>query len=225
MSDFRLTPRQKAITELLGKNETVADIGCDHGILSVYLAENGYARHVFATDISAASLQKARNLAQKRKIELEFFVCDGFSGLPVIPSAAVISGIGGDGIARIIAHPRAKTKLILQPMKDSAAVFQALQENGFCIDKEIIVRENDRFYEVLRALPGKMASFDFFLPRPGTLVMDTNAYAFFQHRLKVLQNAACAAGRSDGATARRRLYELNTQIQRIQEVLKDAPDF
>lgn len=191
----------------------------------MYLAQNGYAQHVFATDISAASLQKARRLAQKRKTELAFFVCDGFSGLPVIPSAAIISGMGGDVIARIISHPRAKTKLVLQPMKDSAVLFRALQENGFFIDKEMIVRENNRFYEVFRALPGKMAPFDFFLPRPGTLVMDKNAYAFFEHRLKVMWDAACAAERSDSEAARQRVKELNAQMQTIREVLKDAPCF
>ena len=225
MSNFRLTPRQKAITELLGKNETVADIGCDHGILSVYLVQSGAARHVIATDISAASLHKARQLAQKEKTEMEFLVCDGFSGLADTPSAAVIAGMGGDVIARIIAHSLAKTKLVLQPMKDSAVLFRALQENEFFIEKEIIVRENNRFYEILRALPGKMAPFDFFLPRPGTLIMDKNAVAFFQHRLKVLKNAVSAAERSDSETARRRVRELTAQMQTIREVLNDAPHF
>ena len=64
-----------------------------------------------------------------------------------------------------------------------------------------------------------------FLPRPGTLIMDKNAVAFFQHRLKVLKNAVSAAERSDSETARRRVRELTAQMQTIREVLNDAPHF
>ncbi len=223
MSNLQLTPRQEAIVELLEKNKTVADIGCDHGLLSVYIAQTGLAEHVYATDISANSLQKAKKLASENNIKLDFFVCDGFSGLPLTPSAAVISGLGGDVIARIIAHPRAKTKLILQPMKDSHVLFQALQKNGFFIDKEVIVKENRRFYEVIRAYPGKMEPFDFTLPPRGTLTMNKDAYAYFQHRLKILSRAAREAEKSE--KAQKRAEELNRQIQKIQEVLKNAADF
>lgn len=203
----------------------VADIGCDHGILSVYLVKHGLAGRVFAADISAPSLQKAKKLAQQTKTELEFFLCDGFSGLPFMPDAAVIAGIGGDVIARLIAHPQAKTKLVLQPMKDSDVLFQALQENGFCIVKEKIVREDNRFYEVIQAHPGEMAPFDFSFPRPGILVKDENARAFFEYRLRVLKKAAYAAEQSGREAACHRLAELNGQIARLQEVLKDAAYF
>ena len=60
-----LTPRMKAIASLLGSNDTVADIGCDHGKLSAYLIKNGLANKVFATDISLLSLEKAKKLKQE----------------------------------------------------------------------------------------------------------------------------------------------------------------
>ena len=210
----------KAVVQLLRNNGTVADIGCDHGKLSVYLLQNEFAKKVFATDISAPSLDKAKKLAEKEKIKnIEFYVGDGFDALPETPDAAVICGMGGDVIAKIIAHQKAKTKLVLQPMKDSDILFSALNENGFYIEKEKIVREDNRFYEIILAFPGKMEPFDFSLAPLNKIVFDSDAVAFFEHKIHVLQKALKGAEKTKSDRGTARLNELKERISVLERVI------
>lgn len=214
-----LTPRFQAIVELLGKNGTVADIGCDHGKLSVWLIKNNLAKKAFATDISKPSLEKAKKLVEKEKIQnIDFFLGDGFSVLNEKPDAAVIAGMGGDVIKNIISHKFAKTKLVLQPMKDSDILFKGLYELGFCIEKEVIVREGGRFYEIILASPGNDKPFDYNLPPMDRLFKNENAKNFLIHKIYVLKKA------SEGAKNTRdtaRFNELTNIIKTIEEVIKN----
>lgn len=57
-----LTPRIEAALALIGKADTVADIGCDHGRLTAALLQRGVCSRVVASDVSARSLQKAKDL-------------------------------------------------------------------------------------------------------------------------------------------------------------------
>ena len=213
----------KWVADLLGKNDTVADIGCDHGKLSVYLLQNNLAKSVIATDISAESLEKAKKLAEKEGIEsISFFVGDGFDAVSKTPDAAVICGMGGDVIAKIIAHPKAQTRLVLQPMKDSDILFQALFDYGFSIEKEKIVREDNRFYEIILAVPGKMEKFDFSLAPLDKIICDCEAVAFFKHKKSVLQKAFSSAQNTKSDRGNARAKELKERISVLERVITDV---
>ena len=60
---IRLRPRLQAAADMINGSHRAADIGCDHGRLSVALLQQGRADRVIASDISAPSLQKATELA------------------------------------------------------------------------------------------------------------------------------------------------------------------
>lgn len=60
---IRLRPRLQAAADMINGSHLAADIGCDHGRLSVALLQQGRADRVIASDISAPSLQKATELA------------------------------------------------------------------------------------------------------------------------------------------------------------------
>ena len=47
----------------------VADIGCDHGKVAVWLVKNGKANTAICADLSARSLDKARRLARANGLE------------------------------------------------------------------------------------------------------------------------------------------------------------
>ncbi len=214
-----LTTRMITITQLLGKNKTVADIGCDHGKLSVYLIKNHMADVVYATDISAQSLEKAKKLIENENVNNVFFyIGDGFEAFEKKPDAAVIAGMGGEVIKHIISHKNARTKLVLQPMKDSDIVYKHLVENGFEIIKVQIVREGGRFYEVILAEPGKNESFNYFLPPIEKLEMNQDAYDFLVHKIKVLEKALKGAEKSSS----NRADEIRSFIETIKGVISDA---
>lgn len=214
-----LTPRMEAIAQLLGKNKKVADIGCDHGKLSIYLIKNNLADVVYATDISVQSLEKAKILKEKENIEkIFFFVGDGFDAFDVKPDAAVIAGMGGEVIKHIISHKNARTKLVLQPMKDSDIVYKKLVEDGFAINVVQVVSEGGRFYEIIVAEPGMDEVFDYSLPPINKLVKNHDAKKFLIHKISVLEKALKGAQKSES----KRADEIKAMIEKIKGVIFDA---
>ena len=218
-----LTPRMNAIVSLLGYNDTVADIGCDHGKLSAYLIKNGLANKVFATDISFLSLEKAKKLKEKEKLaNIFFYLGDGFSCLDQKPECAVIAGMGGQVISDIITHPLAQTKLVLQPMKDSDILFEKLYGLGFKIEKEIIVREGGRFYEIILATLGTDEPFDYSLPKMNVLEKNEDAFLFLQHKKSVLEKALQGSNNAVSEEGKLRFNQIQEKIKLIDEVICNA---
>ena len=214
-----LTPRMETVAKLTGKNNLVADIGCDHGKLSAYLIKNNLAQKVYATDISEKSLLKARILCEKEGLDnIFFFQGDGFSAFDILPDCAVIAGMGGEIISHIILHKNARTKLVLQPMKDSDILYKTLIENGFCINEVRIVREEGRFYEIILAEKGKMDSFDYAFPPMDKLVKDDTAKEFLYHKISVLEKALQGAEKSQSPRA----DELKNMINTVKGVIFNA---
>ena len=68
--------RLETIASLIRPCKVFADIGCDHGYISLFVARSALAEKIIATDISALSLDKARRVMAD--YPAEFFVGDGF---------------------------------------------------------------------------------------------------------------------------------------------------
>ena len=153
--------RLKAVFELMGEQETVADIGCDHGYLSASLIIEGRVKMAIASDISPVSAQKAAKLAKKLGIEQSMrAVCaDGLDPLRGAepPFAIAICGMGGELIARILERGRESAllarRIVMQPMRGEAEHREYLVKNGYGIEAERVVRERGRYYQVISAVP------------------------------------------------------------------------
>ncbi len=218
-----LSPRLNEIVALLGKNGSVADIGCDHGKLSAYLINGGLAEFVYATDISEPSLEKAKKLAKNNGLKnISFLLGNGFEPLKSIPDAAVIAGMGGEVISKLILHPFAKTKLVLQPMKDSEILYKTLAENGFEIEKVVIVREDRRFYEIICAKPGRQKKFDYQLPPIDKTERTQNAIDFYKRKLLILERAYTEAQNAKNQQGVSRAEEIKERIQVLNEVIDNG---
>lgn len=135
----------------------MADVGTDHGYLPVYLAQNGIARRIIATDSSAKSLETARRNAAARGVtdRIDFRVADGLAGVAAGEAdTIVVAGLGGETIARIIADaPWIKEccKLILQPQTKLGELVRTLGDLGFSITDAELVSEKGRCYTVIVA--------------------------------------------------------------------------
>ena len=55
-----LSQRLQALADMVSDGNSVADVGCDHGFLSIYLVQNGISPHVLAMDVRQGPLQRAR---------------------------------------------------------------------------------------------------------------------------------------------------------------------
>ena len=148
-----------AIVELARPSRCIADIGCDHGYIGLALLKKRVCRQVLECDISAESLQKARENFQARGMceNAEFLVCDGLE-FSQQAQGAVIAGMGAQSVVGILRRGWEKAGqmrfFVLQPATDVEILRKYLIENQFRILRERIVQEDGRFYPILLVRPG-----------------------------------------------------------------------
>jgi len=160
-NELMLTPRLKAAADMVGVSPCVADVGTDHGYIPVYLALTGRAERIVASDINEAPLESARRNAGRSGVSdrIEFIRADGLAGMEDIGlEAAVIAGMGGETIAAILkASPwvrEQRVRLVLQPMTKLGFLSNWLDDSGYAIRDEVLVRDAGRIYAVLLAEAG-----------------------------------------------------------------------
>lgn len=191
-----LDPRLSAIADMLGTCFCCADIGSDHGRLGAFLLQNGYSRRVCFTDISAASLQKARKLISLLGLEdqASFCVGDGARALEEKVDGAVIAGMGGETIASILKNDQGLldgAKLVLQPNVAIAQLRQCLCSCGWKIMDERLVRDGRRIYVLIAAQKG-MQKLNAFECEVGPVLMARKPQLlkeYAQFRLRVIRKA------------------------------------
>ena len=199
-----LDPRLSMIAEMLGVCESCADIGSDHGRLGAFLLQNGQCGRMCLTDISDASLQKARKLIALLGLDekVDFCVGDGALAVNRAVDAAVIAGMGGETIAHILENSGGKldgARLILQPNVAQAQLRERMNKAGWKIVNENLVRDGRRIYTIIEAIEGEQSLTEkekvvgpVLLKNKPELLKD---YAAF--RLRVLKKALEGASRGE----------------------------
>lgn len=158
---IRADKRLAAIGDCV-EGRCVADIGCDHGKLACGLVAEGRAERAIATDISAACLVKARELASVTGVadRVETRVGDG---LAVIgdgeADCVVIAGMGGDLIANIMLSAAREGKkfsrFVLSPNTHAERVREAVCAVGQRIEKDFCVECAGKRYAVIATAAGE----------------------------------------------------------------------
>ncbi|WP_313756377.1 class I SAM-dependent methyltransferase [Tissierella sp.] len=159
---MKLSDRLLAIANLVPKNSIVGDIGTDHGYIPAYLIENKISKKVIGTDISKGSLDKiieyVKELGFENKIDTR--LGDGLEVIkPYEVDTLIIAGMGGLLIRDILEKHRKTSDsiidFILQPMVAAKELRQYLIANNFEIIKEELVKEENKYYEIIHAKKGK----------------------------------------------------------------------
>ena len=159
-SVLNLSPRLEAVVDLCPKAKVIADIGCDHGLVTAELVLQDKSEEVIAIEKSAQCLNKAVFLADTINILqfVSFRQGDGFEPTTKHDKikAAIIAGMGGDEIIKILENkPKKLYDFVLQPMKDASKLREYLVLHGFKILVDKLVKEENRFYDVIRVTKGK----------------------------------------------------------------------
>ena len=146
-----MTKRLKIIASHIGNCKIFADIGCDHGLIAEYVLKNNLFDKVIASDISSKSLTKASNLLKKYSDKVEFIVSDGFNNFNIVPDEAVIAGMGGEEIYKILNSATILPKrLILSPQKNQRKVRELLVRKNYKISDDYTVFDK-KFYDIIVA--------------------------------------------------------------------------
>ena len=150
-----LSDRLLACAKFVNKGDRVADIGCDHGYLSIHLLANGIASFCIASDVNEGPLQSAMRNARKfgTANRMEFCLSDGVQGIPRDFDCMVCAGMGADTMIHILASaPWLKDpryRLILQCQSKTPALRRYLSENGWRIRRESVLRDGKFLYTVM----------------------------------------------------------------------------
>jgi len=153
-----LTPRLEMILSLVPKSSSVCDIGTDHGYVPIALFKKGLAEKVIAMDINEGPLSQAqKNIdAFSLSSKIETRLSDGFSNLSYGEAdTAIIAGMGGELIARIIKTDKGAKKFVLQPQTMHKELREFLYKNGYSIEKEAISRETRKMYVAMLVVKKK----------------------------------------------------------------------
>ncbi|MDR1588575.1 MAG: class I SAM-dependent methyltransferase [Oscillospiraceae bacterium] len=155
-----LSGRLAAVAGFVTRGAGVIDVGTDHGRVPVYLAVSGYPGRIYASDVNPRPLERARALARAHGVEggITFLLGDGLSGVGAGDvDTVIISGMGGETMARILAGARrlGGVSLILQPQTKLAELCGWLDGNGYRVADAALAADAGRAYPVLLARPGR----------------------------------------------------------------------
>ena len=152
----------EAVAALCKKGGCGADVGCDHGYVSIYLVNRGTFWKMLAMDLREGPLCAARDNISREGLNgrIECRLSDGLKSLDEDEADAVIlAGMGGELIRRILEDGKDKlgkvSQLILQPQSEVRSVREYLFQNGYIIAAEDMVYEDGKFYPMFRAEPGE----------------------------------------------------------------------
>ena len=164
MRERQLDARLETAIRLFPRVRTGADIGADHGYLTLALLTRGIADRMWTTDISASSLQKAQNLMEKNGLSarVRFGVGDGFKAVGEKVEAAAVLGMGGVNIKNMLleqAHLLCGCALVLSANTEMPSVRRTLMDLGYKIEDEALTEAGGHFYPVLLAKPGLKSAY------------------------------------------------------------------
>lgn len=153
-----LDARLAAAAAYVRSGSRVADIGCDHGKLSAYLAGSGRCPRILACDLRPGPLAKARATCAPWGEKVVLRLGDGLSVVaPGEVDDIVIAGMGAETICQILAAApwlRAEPgryNLVLVPATKHSALRQWLARNGFALQAETLCQAAGRYYAVMQA--------------------------------------------------------------------------
>ena len=149
---MELSKRLQAIADMVTTGSRTADVGCDHGFVSIYLYENKIAPKVYAMDLREGPLQRAREHIEAKGFSdyIETRLSDGVEALAAGEADTLIcAGMGGRLMAEILSKGHEKAammkELILQPQSELRYFREFLRQNGFAIVKENMIKEDGKF--------------------------------------------------------------------------------
>ncbi|MGN0400728.1 MAG: tRNA (adenine(22)-N(1))-methyltransferase [Acetatifactor sp.] len=238
-----LSGRLQMLADMVKIGDRVADVGCDHGFLSVYLVQRGISPRVLAMDVRKGPLAAAKEHIRAYGLEayIKVRLSDGLTLLEKGEADTVVcAGMGGALMQRILREGLDKIRdmtLILQPQSELKEFRRFLRRENFRILEETAILEEGKYYFAMKAVYAGEST-----PQPETECELFDAYGemllkqkhpvlkqYLEFRGGVLEQLAKKLSehvgehaREEGRTGRaeERLNQVKDELMGIREALK-----
>ena len=158
---MKLSKRMETIAAFVPEGSRIADIGTDHGYIPIHLVQEGKANHAIAMDVRKGPLQRAQShILEAGLIDaIEVRLSDGLLKLEKDEAdCVVIAGMGGELMIHILEEGRRLWDHIpcwvLSPQSELHKMRRFLIEQAFFIEEETMIKEEGKYYVVMRAVRG-----------------------------------------------------------------------
>ena len=148
-----LSDRLESIIELVPKGLVCADIGCDHGFVSIELVSRNISPRVIGMDLRKGPLERARENVLDAGLQdrIQLRLSNGFEKLsPGEVGTAVIAGMGGMLMTDIIENGMPVVKqleeFVVQPQSNIPEFRNHLRRSGFEIIRNNVVYDAGKYY-------------------------------------------------------------------------------
>ncbi len=159
---MKLSKRLVTVTSMVTKGNRVADVGCDHGFVPIFLVESGISPSALAADVRPGPLSRAKEHIREHGLEekIQTKLSDGLSNIrPGEADSLIMSGIGGILMIRLLSDncetAKSFQELILSPQSELADVRRYLVANGYFIEYEHILCDDGKFYFIFHVVVQK----------------------------------------------------------------------
>ena len=158
----KLSKRLEVVANFIEDKTKVIDIGCDHGLLSIYLAQKYKNINIIASDVNKNALSSAINNIKNTNLEDRIETRLG-KGLEVVTpeeiDTVVIAGMGSNTIVGILKYAKDKlvnvNNIIVQSNTDLYFLRKNITSIGYFIEDEILVEDKNIIYTVIKFTRGK----------------------------------------------------------------------
>ncbi len=174
------------IASLIPVRSHVVDVGCDHGLLDIYLTINRRC-HCIASDISETCLEKARENIEKFRLEDDIVLVksDGLKNITYSKTDyIVIAGMGTNTILEILDTCSADN-IIVQTNTDLFDFRETITDNFEIVD-ERVVYERKIYYVIMKLKRGKKrySYSDYFI---GPIIKNKNTGIYKEYKEYLLE--------------------------------------
>ena len=221
MTDARIT----ALINFVREGSRVADVGADHGYLSIELAASGRAKFVTATEKNLQPLQAARKNISAAGLDNLIDTRHG-DGLKVLSAGEVdticIAGMGGALITKILDESpevvQSAHQLILQPMNASEKVRAWLNANGWAVDDEDLSEVAGIIYEIISAVKSSAV-----VPKKFKRESSPLLKKFLSQRAQKLQQILNSMSKRPEARTSEKFFATRDELNALQREIDGLP--
>lgn len=225
---MELSRRLQAVANLISEHVTVADIGCDHGYIPIYLLQTRKSPKVLALDVNEGPLKRAKEHIAVHGLSIDTRLSDGVKELsPGEVECVVIAGMGGALTIRIMEDGelvfRNLKEFILQPQSEIYKVRQYLCMKGYRIIEEDMVLEDGKFYPMMKVINGTAPKYNNLELSYGPLLLEqkhpvlkTFLEKEKQKRSKIKETIVKEAGEHN----KTRIREIESELEEIEYALQ-----